>query len=253
MNEMDDVERIRAYYVAVLPYYDAASEGRGDLSFWESMARRWGSERILELGCGTGRVTQVLSVHARVTAVDLLVEMLRRVPQKAPEAMPVVADLRHLAFAGRFDLIVLADDPLAHLTAADARTKAMRRIAEHLAPEGRLVVEGLYRPRREVRHVPTRAIRQGEEIFTVEEIWKPAAERSIWNATYRYRQGLSTVEVESLLRSWTPDEVDRLSECGLEVESVWGDFDESPFKDDSPRIVIVATRAGQRPQPRFSA
>jgi SAM-dependent methyltransferase len=241
MDAMDDVERIRAYYVAMLPFYDAASEDRGDLSFWQSMASRWGSKRILELGCGTGRVTQVLSSHARVTAVDLLVEMLRRVPQRAPEAMMVAADLRDLAFAARFDLVVLADDPLAHLTTADERTKAMRRIAGHLAPEGRLIIEGLYRPRRKPLLVPMRAIRRaGKEMFTVEEIWKPAAERSTWNATYRYRQGSSTVEVESLLRSWSRDEVDRLADYGLEVESVWGDFDESPFEDDSPRIVIVA-------------
>lgn len=118
---MDDVERIRAYYVAMLPFYDAASEDRGDLSFWQSMASRWGSKRILELGCGTGRVTQVLSSHARVTAVDLLVEMLLRVPQRAPEAMMVAADLRDLAFAARFDLVVLADDPLAHLIVIVAR------------------------------------------------------------------------------------------------------------------------------------
>lgn len=241
MEAMDDVDRIRAYYVAMLPFYDAASEDRGDLSFWQSMASRWGSKRILELGCGTGRVTQVLSSHARVTAVDLLVEMLLRVPQRAPEAMMVAADLRDLAFAARFDLVVLADDPLAHLTTADERTKAMTRIAGHLAPEGRLVIEGLYRPRRKPLLVPMRAIRRdGKEMFTVEEIWMPAAERSTWNATYRYRRGSSTVEVESLLRSWSRDEVDRLADCGLKVESVWGDFDESPFEDNSPRIVIVA-------------
>jgi hypothetical protein len=42
-------------------------------------------------------------------------------------------------------------------------------------------------------------------------------------------------------RSRSRDEVDRVPDHGLEVESVCGDFDESPFDDDSPRIVIVAT------------
>lgn len=243
MNGMDDVDQIRAYYVATLPYYDAAVEDRGDLPFWESIARRWGSKRILEFGCGTGRVTQVLGGRARVTAVDLLVEMLRRVPQRAPDAMPVVADLRSFAFAVSFDLIVLADDPLAHVTLTDERTKVMRLIAEHLAPNGRLIIEGLYRPRREPLLVPMREIhREGGEMFTVEEMWRPATDGSTWKATYRYTQGSSTVEVESVQRSWSRDEVDHLPDHGLEVESVWGDFDESPFEDDSPRILIVATR-----------
>jgi SAM-dependent methyltransferase len=240
---MDDVEQIRAYYAAMLPYYDAAVEDRGDLSFWESIARRWDSKRILELGCGTGRVTQTLGSHGRVIAVDLLIEMLRQIPQRAPDARLVVADVRCFAFAALFDLVVLADDPLAHVTSTDERTKAMRLIAEHLAPKGRLVLEGLYRPRREPLVIPPREIRhEGMEMFTVEEMWTPVADGSTWKATYRYTQGSSIVEIESVQRSWSRDEVDHLSDHGLEVENLWGDFDESPFEDDSPRILIVANR-----------
>ena len=66
----DVVEQIRAYYAAILPHYDASLEDRGDLPFWESMATRWNSKRILELGCGTGRVTKVLARRATVTAVE---------------------------------------------------------------------------------------------------------------------------------------------------------------------------------------
>jgi SAM-dependent methyltransferase len=239
---MAGIDEIRAYYAATLPYYDAAVEDRGDLPFWESIARRWDSKRILELGCGTGRVTRVLGRHARVIAVDLLVEMLRRVPRRAPDAALVVADLRCFAFAALFDLVVLADDPLAHVTSTGERTKAVRLIAEHLAPEGRLVIEGLYRPQRKPLLIPAREIQgEGGERFTVEEVWTPATGGSTWKAAYRYTGGSSVVDVESVQRSWSRDEVDRLPDHGLEVESVWGDFDESPLGDDSPRIVIVAT------------
>jgi hypothetical protein len=34
--------------------------------------------------------------------------------------------------------------------------------------------------------------------------------------------------------------MDRLRLAGLEIESLWGDFDERPFEPTSPRIVIVA-------------
>jgi len=78
--------------------------------------------------------------------------------------------------------------------------------------------------------------------LTVEERWTHTAETSVWTAEYRYRQGTSTVEVHSVMRSWSLAELDSLAEAGLAIENVWGDFDESPFSEDSPRIIIVAKR-----------
>ena len=66
---MNDIAPLRTYYRTLLPYYESALEERGDLRFWESMAQRWSAGRILELGCGTGRVTEVLTARAAVIAV----------------------------------------------------------------------------------------------------------------------------------------------------------------------------------------
>lgn len=245
MIHMADLERLRAYYTATLPYYDLSLSDRGDLPFWAAMAERWRSKRILELGCGTGRVTSVLCAWASTTAVDAVIEMLPSAIRRAPAAHFVVADLRELAFASSFDLVVLADDPMAHLTSAEERMTVMKSIADHLAPKGRLVLEGLYREPGKTPLVPSREIvRNGETLFTVDESWEPAGESALWKATYRYRTDSAITEVTSVLRSWTPEEVDRLPECGLQVEALWGDFDERPFSPTAPRMVIVAKRTG---------
>jgi SAM-dependent methyltransferase len=247
---MKDVEEVRAYYRALLPYYDAALEGRGDLPFWESMARRWSATRILELGCGTGRVTAVLSRHASTTAVDLLIEMLDRARRRAPKASLVVADLRRFAFASAFDLVVLADDPMAHLTSSEERTAVVRSIADHLMPGGRLVLEGLVRPSRERLVVPARDVfRDGQKLFAVEELWEPSGDHSIWTATYRYKEESATTEVTAVLRSWTLADVDRLGNAGLLVETLWGDFNGRPFCNTSERMLIVARRGERQPVP----
>ncbi|HXH42010.1 MAG TPA: class I SAM-dependent methyltransferase [Thermoanaerobaculia bacterium] len=235
---MDEAETIRRYYGALLPYYDEALAKRGDLPFWGSMATRWGAQRILELGCGTGRVTEVLVRHATVTAVDLLVEMLLPASRRAPAARLMAADLRRFALRETFDLIVLADDPMAHLTSLEDRAGVLRRIADHLTPHGRVVLEGLYRR----PGMPPLVTSRHSAALSVEERWTPAAEASIWNASYRYEQGPSNVEVSSVMRSWSRAELDHVAGAGLEIESVWGDFDESPFMDDSPRIIVVAKR-----------
>jgi hypothetical protein len=76
--------------------------------------------------------------------------------------------------------------------------------------------------------------------LTVEETWRREGEEPIWNVVYRYRRGSSIHEVAATVRSWTRAEVDALAQAGLQVESLWGDFDESPFRDSSNRIVFVA-------------
>jgi SAM-dependent methyltransferase len=240
---MDDLERLRAYYNAILPFYDDSLAGRGDLPFWEAAARDWGGDGVLELGCGTGRVTEVLSSVAEVTAVDVLIEMLHHASWKAPTARLAVVDLRTFFFRRRFGLIVLADDPMAHLITASERKGVVILIAEHLRPGGRVVLEGLYRPSTSEPVVAVRKIRRdGRAPFTIEESWK-AAPDSTWEATYRYEEGSSIVQASSTVRSWTRGEADDLSNAGLRIEGLWGGFDRQPFGEDSTRIVIEATKA----------
>ena len=227
---MQDSDKIRRYYEAILPFYDESLTDRGDLPFWEAMAT--GSKRILELGCGTGRVTEVLTRHADVTAVDLLVEMLRRASLRVPQANLVAADIRQFAFAAQFDLIVLADDPMAHLPSIDDRAKVLRLIGDHLTRDGRVVIEGLYR-----RESGQWQYQHGS--LTVEESWTATDDPSIWNARYHYKKGSSIGDAATALRSWSLDEV---AHFPLSVENVWGDFDESPLTSTSNRIIIVAKR-----------
>jgi SAM-dependent methyltransferase len=233
---MASIGELRAYYGSILPYYDAELGDRGDLPFWRSVSRRWGSKRILELGCGTGRVTTVLCENGSTTAVDLLWEMLQLAKQNAPKARLVAADLRDCAFSSRFDLVILADDPIAHLIAADERLAAMKQIANHLEPEGRVVLEGLYRVRGAHGILLTREVCG----LTVTESWEPGRGDALWNVKYRYRRGSAVTEVVSTVRSWTLRAVRALGDAGLQVEELWGDFDESPFSPAAPRIVIVA-------------
>jgi len=236
-----DSEEIRRYYAAILPYYDESLADRGDLPFWEAMATRAMPKHILELGCGTGRVTEVLVHHASVTAIDLLVEMLRLARQRVPLANFVAADLRQFALARRFDLIVLADDPMAHLISTDDRARALRLIADHLSPDGRVVIEGLY------RHEPRNDQHQRGKLI-VDESWTTTGDPSVWDAHYRFEKRGAAVDVSSVVRSWSKFDLDLLPACGLDIESTWGDFDQRPFVPTSNRLIIAAKlRRGTSP------
>jgi SAM-dependent methyltransferase len=234
---MNGSEEVRRYYEAILTYYDESLADRGDLPFWVAISTRWKPKHILELGCGTGRVTEVLVRHATVTAVDLLVEMLRIACRRVPAANYVAADLRQFAFAKQFDLIVLADDPMAHLISIDDRARALRLIADHLTPDGRVVIEGLYRHGQSAR---SQRLQRGN--LVIEESWSPAGDPAVWNARYRYTKGETNAVAESVLRAWSQSDLAIFPTCGLEIESMWGDFDERPFAAAISNRMIIAAR-----------
>jgi SAM-dependent methyltransferase len=113
-----------------------------DLPLWRRLAReaaREGACDLLELGCGTGRVSLALAGRGRnVSAIDVdpeLVTVLRR--RAAERDAPIeaaVADARSFELGRRFDL-VLAPMQLVQLLVGERERRAMLRcVAAHLRP-----------------------------------------------------------------------------------------------------------------------
>jgi SAM-dependent methyltransferase len=95
---------------------------------------------LLEIGCGTGRVSLALAGdHCRVTAVDVDSELVAVVRKQAGElGLPVdavVADARSLELRSSFDLI-LAPQQFVQLFGEDDRVRVLSSIARHLRSVG---------------------------------------------------------------------------------------------------------------------
>ena len=246
---MRDIEEVRAYYAKILPFYEREVAARTDLPFWERLARRWRPGRILEIGCGNGRVTRALSRWAPAVGIDISFDLLRaaRRAGRKKRASFLAADFRSAVFARRFDLVVAPSDPLCHLTRRGDRRRALAAVSRQLRPGGRFVLDALVRRERgPVRFERRLHDRKGE--LRVREEWIPAGERGLWRATYSYsedRRGGSRQETRAsfLARAWDPASVAAIfSSCGLEVESVWGGFSGRLPSARSRRLIIIARR-----------
>lgn len=95
--------------------------------------------RVLELGCGTGQVTErLVRAGAEVIAVDALQDMLTRARRRAPGATFIEGDVLEAAVEGPFDRVVLSF--LLHSFDVVGRASVLRRSAGVLAPGGRVGV-----------------------------------------------------------------------------------------------------------------
>ncbi|HVV83602.1 MAG TPA: class I SAM-dependent methyltransferase [Kofleriaceae bacterium] len=125
---------------------------RADVRWYVELAARLlgGGGRILELGCGSGRVTVPLArAGHQVTALDhepamlaALEERRRRLPAAvAARIEPVQGDLRTFALGRRFDLVLAAFNVVEHLYTRVEVDACFRAVRRHLRPDGRFAFD----------------------------------------------------------------------------------------------------------------
>lgn len=242
------VGEIRSYYRTVSRFIDRERLGRPDRAFWRTVAEEHPDGTALDLGCGTGQVARLLAAElAWVVGVDLSLEMLALARKRARKRVSLVAaDIRHLDLGRRFDLVIAADDPLAHFGADADRDRALAVVAAHLAPGGRFLLDAhWFRPARLARALSARGLvleRQGRG-FRVRETWRCRPDGSC-HARYEYRRGgRLQAEAEFQSRYWSVGELEeRLERAGLEPTALWGDYDRSPWRAQSARRLVVEAR-----------
>jgi ubiquinone/menaquinone biosynthesis C-methylase UbiE len=97
------------------PFYDwenARTLGRRDVAFWRNLARTAGGP-VLELGCGTGRITLPLGrAGVPVVGIDRSAKMLARARTRvrrgrlADRVRLIQGDIRFLPFPRKFALVM---------------------------------------------------------------------------------------------------------------------------------------------------
>ena len=122
---------------------EAGQDIDGEARLIDAMAER--GSRILDAGCGTGRTGGWLAQRGHtVEGVDLDPHLIEVARDDHPDATWHVMDLGQLDLRQpygdriRFDLVVMAGNVMTFV-ATDERQEVLRRIADHLYPDGRFV------------------------------------------------------------------------------------------------------------------
>jgi SAM-dependent methyltransferase len=237
------------YGDAFADVYDEWYEDIGDV---DAIVRRVvelaGSGPVLELGCGTGRLALPISAAGhRVVALDASTAMLDRLRAKpGAGALDIrLADMATFDLTDRapFGLVLCAFNTFFNLATSALQEQSLYRIAGHLAPGGRLVLE---------------CVEPGDEPDGPRSAVEPSridADRVVLRVS---RQDPATqtitgqhVEISEAgirMRGWhlrycRTDELDAMARtAGLELEHRWAGWSGEPFDDTSQVHVSVYRR-----------
>jgi ubiquinone/menaquinone biosynthesis C-methylase UbiE len=123
--------------------------GDEDIAFYLALARREGS-RVLELGCGTGRVAIALAAAGlEVVGIDSSVGMLDGARAKAASLDAETArrltllegDMRAFSLDRTFDSVLIPARAFAFLLTPEAQMACLTQVHRHLRPEGVLAID----------------------------------------------------------------------------------------------------------------
>jgi SAM-dependent methyltransferase len=263
---MDDRSAYQTAELAAV--YDTVHSGRDDAGFWQAMASREEGGPILELGCGTGRALLPLArAGHEITGLDhseqmlaLCREKLRGEPREVRDRVRLLtADMTSFGLDHRFALVTIPFGSFQHLLTVEDQLACLRRCRTHLLPHGALVID-LPNP----DPAPLSSARE-EPAVTADA---DSPEVVDWTQGRRIRWWASVSESHSALQCYaftvTYEIVDaggasrRLTDtlrlryvfryelehllvrAGFRILALYGDYDRSPFADDSPAMIVVA-------------
>lgn len=143
-----DVPRGAEYQARFDALAASGTDVHGEAGFVDRLLREGGRHpaRILDAGCGTGRVGIELARRGHeVVGTDLDPAMLAVARTAAPDLAWVEADLASLSLGEAFDAVVLAGNVMIFV-APGTEPEVIATCADHLVPGGQLVAGFQVRP-----------------------------------------------------------------------------------------------------------
>lgn len=245
------------------PFYDwenARTLGRRDLPFWRRVAGDAGGP-VLELGCGTGRLSVPLArAGVQIVGIDLSTPMLSRAQRRlarlrgrdAGQLGLVRGDVRHLPFgAARFSMVLAPYGFLQSLLSDRDLEATLADVGRVLEPGGLFgidLVPDVPKWREYSDRIQLRGRAAGGAHLTLIESVRQDRRRRVTTFEQRYveRRGtrkrvhrfelrFRTLPVAALVR--------RLERAGFAVDAVLGDYRGRPWDERADVWIILARRS----------
>ena len=226
-----------------------------DIPFYLNQIKKFG-EPVLELACGTGRITIPLAERGvDISGLDISESMLSIARKKSIEKGISVdwvrADCRNFILGKKFNLIFFPFNSIAHLHDLESIELCFTCIRKHLKEGGRFIID-MFNPRLDLlirdtsQRYPVEQIPDpdGHGTITITETIQYDSASQVNRVKWYYKKGRDGIEeVKDLnMRIFFPQELDMLLHYnGFAIEDKFGDYNETPFISSSPKQLVVCS------------
>lgn len=244
-------------YDLYVDHYDAEHAGSDfDHKFWMRFASQ---DRLVgEIGCGSGRITEILSECGPVVGIDPSEKMLNQARVRAPAAQDFrVGDLRSLpADNEEFDAALCIYGSFIYLPSPQDQLQAARELFRVVKSGGEVVIDVPFYAANsnEVSGAPS--LRWTHETPSVDQRKYQAYWQSQFDARWNllditqiidlHASGGELVSRQLIRHRTTVFTVRELAflavAVGLEVTDVFGNYEAHPFTEGASRIILVARK-----------
>jgi len=254
--------------------YDLEHAGdEDDVRFYVDLAKSLSPKLVLELACGTGRITipmakegarsgfSVVGVDAEATMLRQAIERASQLSAPARERIRLVrGDMRKWHSRDLFDLIIVPCSSITHILDLHDQLEVWRRAFQNLMPGGRFAVEApmpnfsayadsFANPPRTLVEIDRDVTDHKRKVRLVRRrtvTYLPDEQRAQIRFLYEKYQRKSCIEsyiddFESHV--YFPRELRLLFlHAGFEIESVFGDYDRRPLKATSGQMIVIGRK-----------
>ena len=245
--------------------------GRRDLQFYIDLCRSHGG-KVLELGCGTGRVLlPIASAGLDIVGLDLSEHMLAKCREKVTVHPQEVQDRIRLLHGNMIDFrlddifttVIIPFRAFQHLLAVYDQLSCLRCVNAHLEKGGRLAFDcfqvdfqKITDPRRveETEDLPEFELPDGRKMRRCNRVTETHPAEQYNDVEIIYYLTDTTGQTERLVqgfpfRYFFRYELEHLlARSGFELVELFGDFDRSPLDDQSTEMIFVATKVADKNQ-----
>lgn len=253
---MQSVEKHTIYDDAIAYDLMFGNRASDNLQFYIDQIAECG-KRVLELGCGTGRVTIPLALQGlEVSGIDIEESMLARAREKAAQDGASVewvhGDIRDFDLGKQFDAVIFPANSIAHMLDNQSVEACLACVRRHLTDNGRFIFQA-FNP---ILQVFTRDPNQRYPVDEFEDLHGrgrvTVTESNIYDQVlqinnikwyYLFHDTGEEIVKDLPLRMYFPQELDSLlRHNGFEIIAKYGDFNGTPFLTKPERQIPVCRK-----------